>query len=199
MCLYGDKKVRFVIQKSSFAYTAFGGVRFYKSEVDMVNSGSQVSASPTSGETQNFLATSDAGYPSTNAYYLPYLVDTNKKQTGVYTDLCYWLTDSANATYTITVEFKVPLDKIYKIEFVPRPDTSTIGANRGIDKPFMLELIDENNKVLIQPTINPTTQLNTIQTCLVPPLIKIKSYFHQVMISIIPYYQKLLQRITFLH
>ncbi|SCY72092.1 hypothetical protein SAMN05720606_10892 [Paenibacillus polysaccharolyticus] len=162
------KRIRFLLQKSTLQYTALGGVRFYKSETEMINSGTQITASATSGETQNFLVSSDAGYSTSSNYYLPYLVDNNKKQTGVYTDLCYWLTDSASATYTITVEFKVPLENLYKMEFVPRPDTSTIGANRGVDKPFDIELINESGSVSYRYNVSPITQLNTVQTFFIP-------------------------------
>lgn len=160
------KKVRFVLAKSSYQYTAFGGVRFYKSETEVINSGTQVSASPTSGETQNFLANSDAGFSGTNYYHLPYIFDTNKKQNGTYTDFCYWLTDSSNAIYTITVEFKAPISALNKIEFVARPDGAFL--NRGIDKPFAVEILDENNNSIGQYSVTPTTQVNTVQTFILP-------------------------------
>ncbi|WP_434752016.1 discoidin domain-containing protein [Paenibacillus amylolyticus] len=166
------KKVRLILQKSSYQYTAFGGVRFYKSESEIVSSGTQISANPTSGETQNFLTTATVGYLSNNYYYMPFAFDVNKLQRGTYTDNCYWLTDSAASVYTLTVEFKVPLSTLYKIEFVARPDGAF--TNRGIDKPVTVELVDENEKVLVQTIITPTSQVNTVQTLFVPAIISSK-------------------------
>lgn len=160
------KKARFTFPKSSYQYTAFGGVRFYKSENETVNSGTQVSASPTRGETQNFLTSSNVGFAGTNYYYLPYAFDVNKPQLGTYTSFCYWLTDSSDSLYTLTVEFKVPIDRLFKIEFVTRPDGAF--ANRGVDKPFTIELIDENEKVSRQGTVTPISQINTVQTFYIP-------------------------------
>lgn len=156
------KKVKFTIPKSSFSYTALGGVRFYKSQTELILSGAQISSGTTSGETQNFIATSTAGYSSSTNYNLPYLFDTNKKQTGTFTDLCYWLTNDTASVYTIALEFKVAIDFIYKIEIVPRPDSGY--TDRGIDKPITIELIDENNLVRGTYNITPITQINTVQT-----------------------------------
>lgn len=157
------KRIVFNIPRStSLSYTAIGGIRLYSGNT-IIQSGSQISSGITSGETQNFLTSASAGYGGNSNYYMPFVFDTNKPQlTSNYQSNSYWLTDSSNQSFLITIEFKTPLDSLSKIEFVPRPDGSL--NNRGIDKNFIIDIQNEDLKTIKQFSVSPISQINTVQT-----------------------------------
>ena len=144
------KTVKFTgLSSTAMGYTAIGGIRFYDENNTVIPSGAIISNNEISAETDNFLLTATSSY-SSPFYYAGNPFDTNTLQTGVSTDYCYWL--SSNENQTLTCEFKTPVSKISKIEFVPLPEAQA--TNRGVDEQFNIELWDEFD-TLIYTYYNP--------------------------------------------
>ena len=153
------KTVKFSgLSSTNLSYTVFGGIRFYDENNILISSGAIISNGGTNAETDNFLITATNGY-NHPYYYIGNAFDSSALQTGDYNDSCYWLTFSDNQT--ITCEFKTPVSKLGKIEFVPLPDSYT---NRGVDEQFNIELWDEFDVLLKTYNIIPITTNNTVQT-----------------------------------
>ena len=152
------KTVKFTgLSSTAMQYTALGGIRFYDESNILIPSGAIISNSEISAETDNFLLTATSGYAGPD-YYIANPFDTNALQTGTWENQCYWLSENENQT--ITCEFKTPISRINKIEFVPLPDVSL----RGVDEQFNIELWDEFDALLNTLPITPITANNTVQT-----------------------------------
>ena len=154
------KTVKFTgLSSTSFMYTAIGGIRFYDENNTVIPSGAIISNSEISAETDNFLLTATSG-PGHAYYYVGNAFNTNALQTGDGTDYSYWM--SSNDNQTLTCEFKTPVSKINKIEFVPLPDAYT--TIRGVDEQFNIELWDEFDVLSNTYTIIPITTNNIVQS-----------------------------------
>lgn len=167
------KKIEFTnLSATSMTYTALGGIRFYDRNGIMIQSGNIISNNEMSGETDNFKATATSTFisPGNTLYYVIHAFDTNRMQTAGINDgvnkTAYWLTIYDNQT--LTLEFKVKVNNISKIEFVPIPDSSY--SSRGIDSNFVISVYDENNNLIKSYNVTPITTRNTIQTLYTPEL-----------------------------
>ena len=118
------KTVKFTgLSSTGFPNTSIGGIRFYDVNNTLILSGAIINNSEISAETDNFLLTATSGYSSSYCY-VGNAFDTNAPQTGAYADKCSWV--SKNENQTLTCEFKTPVSKISKIEFVPLPHTLSL-------------------------------------------------------------------------
>ena len=77
------ERVVFKNLNSSLNHIGMGGIRFYNNS-EMIDSGEVVTDEATSGETDNFTISVSSGY---GGYYnVVNAIDTDKEQTGYYTD-----------------------------------------------------------------------------------------------------------------
>jgi hypothetical protein len=156
-------------------YTAIGGIRFYDSNNEQIDTiGSEIITDTlTKFESEVLIATVTNAYSNGDNYYIGNAIRTDRPQTGQFGDKFYWL--SAYDNQTITITFKNPIPAISKIEFNPRPDSKY--TNRGIDQNFTIEAYDENDNLLASYNITPKYDtVNYIQTVETPELNLVAKY-----------------------
>lgn len=160
------KKIVFrnLLHSTGLSYTAIGGIRFYNQVGNIIPCGTITTNNTANAETTNFSITATTAYASN--YNVVYSFDDTKSQTGNYPN-SYWLAGDNTNAQTITVTFKIVVDSISKIEFVPLPDSAIGDRNVGA---FYIDVYNENNNLIITYPITPITTRNTVQLLLTPEL-----------------------------
>lgn len=155
------KKIVFKnLLRNGVSFTAFGSVRFYDKDGEIIPSGNVISQSDTFNETENMTITSLSAYGGSASYQAINVIDTNKERTSGY---YYWLTSSGDVQ-NLTITFKNDIKEMSKMDFVCKQ-----GGDRGTGD-FNIDVFDESDTLIQTYPITASTTVNEIQTLLTPEL-----------------------------
>lgn len=148
-------------------YTSMGGIRFYDKSGTLIPPGTLLAGSTsTVAETENFKLVASSAYSANYSVFFAF--NTALTQATLVYPNQYWLTSTDNQT--LTIEFKNIVERISKIEFVLKPDSSI--SDRTVDQPFLIEVYDENSQIIktYDVTPNASANRNTVEMINTPEL-----------------------------